>query len=118
MDTTALMSLEARPVAVMQPAMMPAMQHATATVMVPLPPASRASNILAGVMRLPLSKRLTTMATRIATVAENCMVRVLVVTSHTSTTSGSSRYIFLMSLLITGSSSLGMPLRRSFFASR
>ena len=84
-------SLEARPVAVMHPAITPAMAQATATVMVPLPPASRASRILFRLMRLSLSNRFTAMVTRMAMLAENCMVRVLVVTRATSTTSGSSR---------------------------
>ena len=41
--TMALIRMEARPVTVMQPAMMPAMAQATATVTAPLAPASRAS---------------------------------------------------------------------------
>ena len=45
METTAEIILEARPVAVMQPEMTPAMEQATATVMVPLPPASSASRM-------------------------------------------------------------------------
>ena len=40
MATMPEISLEARPVAVMQPAMQPATAQATATVMVPFPPAS------------------------------------------------------------------------------
>ena len=41
--TMALIRMEARPVTVMQPAMIPAMAHATATVMAPLAPASSES---------------------------------------------------------------------------
>ncbi len=42
--TMALISMEARPVTVMQPAMMPAMAQATATVMALRAPASRDSS--------------------------------------------------------------------------
>ena len=41
--TMALMRIEARPVTVMQPAMIPAIAHATATVMAPFAPASSES---------------------------------------------------------------------------
>ena len=84
-------SLDARPVEVMQPATIPAMVHADATVMVPLPPASRASMILPGVMRLSALNRPTRMVTRIAIAAELCMVRVPLDTRTTRTTSGVSR---------------------------
>jgi hypothetical protein len=46
MAMTPPMSLEARPVTVMQPAIMPAMEQATATVMQPRPPASRELKII------------------------------------------------------------------------
>ena len=70
METTAEIILEARPVAVMQPEMTPAMEQATATVMVPLPPASSASRMRPKVIGSSRSMMLTTMATRIAMVAE------------------------------------------------
>ena len=50
--------------------------------------------------------------------AEKAMVLKLVETMTTSTTSGSSRYIFLISCLNTGSWSLGMPRSPVRFASR
>ena len=90
-ETTALIRREARPVAVMQPEMMPAMPQATTTVMVLLPPASRASRILLTLTRFSLSKRLTKIVAKIARVAENCMERALVETSATSSTRGVSR---------------------------
>ena len=83
--TTAVMSFEARPVEVMQPATRPAMAQATATVMLLLAPASRASSTLVRV-RLSLVSglcvtRLTTLLAmptpivmRMAMAAENCMV--------------------------------------------
>ena len=46
MPTMMLMSLDASPVTVRQPAMTPAMPQATATVMTPRPPASRESKML------------------------------------------------------------------------
>ena len=90
-DTTAEMSLDARPVVVMQPAITPAIAQATATVMVPLPPASSASIILPKVRRFSLFRKPTIMATNIAMVAEVCMVRTLVETMTTRTMSGKSR---------------------------
>ena len=90
-DTMARRSLDARPVEVIQPATIPAMVHADATVMVPLPPASRASMILPRLMRLSELNRPTTMVTRIAMAAELCMVRVPFDTRITRTTSGASR---------------------------
>ena len=89
--TMAVISLEARPVEVMQPATIPAMAQATATVMVPLPPASKASMNLFTVMRSSLLKRLTMMVITMATAAQNCMVRRSRETMTTSTTRGSSR---------------------------
>ena len=87
----AVISLEARPVEVMQPATIPAMAQATATVMVPLPPASRASKILAGVMRSSLLTIPTRMVITMATAAQNCMVFMFRETMTTRTTRGSSR---------------------------
>ena len=46
MPTMTLISLDARPVMVRQPAMTPAMPQATATVMTPRPPASREAKML------------------------------------------------------------------------
>ena len=54
---------------------MPAMAQATATVMAPLAPASSASTILPKVSRSSLFRKPTTMAARMDTAAENCMVR-------------------------------------------
>ena len=73
--TMALIRMEARPVTVMQPAIIPAMAQATATVMAPLAPASSASTILPKVSRSSLFRKPTTMAARMDTAAENCMVR-------------------------------------------
>ena len=93
----------------MQPEIMPAMEQAVATVMLPRPPASREEKIMFQSFfpahrgrLLPLSAasffpsmnragRLTIMDRMIAMEAENCSVRVLVATSQTSTTRGSSR---------------------------
>ena len=72
--TIAVMSLEARPVTVMQPAMTPAIEQATATVMVPLPPASRASRNFAGVRRLSLLITPTMIAAMMDRAAAFCMV--------------------------------------------
>ena len=91
METTAVISLEARPVAVMQPAMMPAMEHATATVMVPLPPASSASNIFLNEMRSSPLRSPTTTQAIMETDAANCIVRAPLTTSHTRIISGRSR---------------------------
>ena len=100
--TMAVISLEARPVVVMQPATRPAMEQAAATLMVPLAPASRASKNLPTVMLSDLSGflvtllttlviRPTTMVTMMAMVAEDCMVRLPEDTSQTRITRGSSR---------------------------
>ena len=136
MATTPLMSFEASPVTVMQPAMMPAMEQATATVMLPLPPASSALRIMEPVLfaaspaaapgaplcAATLSRtvpiRLTAMATRMAIAAENCSERTFAVTIHTRIISGSSRYRSRASLRNGVSSARGMPFRPSFFASR
>ena len=75
----------------MQPALIPAIAQATATVRVPRPPASKASKIFFGVMRLSLSNKLTRMARMIAIDALVCKVFVLVLTSQTRTTRGASR---------------------------
>ena len=72
--TMVLSSLEARPVTVMQPEMMPATPQATATVMEPLMPPSRASRNLVGVIRFSLLMRPTTMATAMAMEALKAMV--------------------------------------------
>ena len=93
------MSLDARPVTVMQPAIMPAMEQATATVMLPLPPASSASRIIRPVLLavtptvLPrfvsctsaaasriVPTRLTAMEMRIAMEAAYCSERMFAVT--------------------------------------
>ena len=63
-EIIALISSFARPVIVIQPEMMPATPQAAATVIVPFPPATRASSNLAGVIRFFLSKRLTKIARR------------------------------------------------------
>ena len=108
--TTPLMSLDARPVTVMQPAIMPAMEQATATVMLPLPPASSASRIIRPVFLavtptvLPrfvsctsaaasriVPTRLTAMEMRIAMEAAYCSERMFAVTTQIKNTSGSSR---------------------------
>ena len=113
----------------MEPATSPAMAQATATVTQLLAPASSASTNFEKVRLSLLSSLLVARVTRllkrptrivipIATAAENCMVRLLVETSQTSTTSGSSRYTFGRSSRKRGSSLRGMPLRPSFFASR
>ena len=73
--TIVLMRMDARPVTVMQPAIIPAMAQATATVIAPLAPASSASMTLPTVSRSSLFKKPTTIAARIDTAAENCMVR-------------------------------------------
>ena len=87
----ALRSLEARPVTVMQPEMMPATPQATATVMEPLAPPSRELKIMAprsprercmpipalGLLCTPsrmMSGRLTTMVATMASAAEYAMV--------------------------------------------
>ena len=91
MVTTAVISLEARPVDVMDPATSPAMAQATATVTVLLAPASSASTKRENVRLSLLSSLLVTTVTRllkrptrivtpIATAAENCMVRLFVAT--------------------------------------
>ena len=54
---TPLMRREARPVTVMQPAMMPAMEQATATVMQPLPPAFKHRVFKTGIGRTALHAR-------------------------------------------------------------
>ena len=108
--TTPLMSLDARPVTVMQPAIMPAMEQATATVMLPLPPASSASRIIRPVFltampaALPVlvsfasaaasrivPTRLTAMEMRMAMEAAYCSERMFAVTTQIRNTSGSSR---------------------------
>ena len=108
--TTPLMSLDARPVTVMQPAIMPAMEQATATVMLPLPPASSDSRIMRPVFlavmpaTLPVfvsrtsaeasrivPARLTAMEMRIAMEAAYCSERMFAVTTQIKNTSGSSR---------------------------
>ena len=97
-----LSSLEARPVTVMQPEMMPATPQATATVMEPLAPPSRASTILPKVRKsdrsplLPaisttLLIRPTATAATMAMAAEKAMVYMLVETITTSSTRGASR---------------------------
>ena len=107
---TPLMSLDARPVTVMQPAIIPAMAQATATVMLPLPPASSESRIMRPVFlavmpaTLPVlvsrtsaeasqmvPTRLTAMEIRMAIAAENCSERMFAVTIQIRNTSGSSR---------------------------
>ena len=72
--TMAVMSLDARPVTVMQPAMIPAIAQATATVMVPLPPASSASRNFSGVRRLSLLITPTMIAAMMDRAAAFCMV--------------------------------------------
>ena len=89
--STPLMSLEARPVTVTQPAIMPAMPQATDTVMAPLPPASRASRIFSGVRRSLWLRKPTMTAARMEKAAARCMVVVPALTSHTSSTRGASR---------------------------
>ncbi len=89
--TMALMRIEARPVTVMQPAIMPAIAQATATVMAPFAPASNASKIFLKVRRSSLFKKPTMTAARMDTAAENCMVFAPEETSQTSRTSGASR---------------------------
>ena len=100
--TIAVISVDARPVVVMQPATRPAIAHATATVTVLLPPASSASKNFSTVkcsagssMFLDLLIMLliipTMMVQTIAIAAEVCMVRAWVETRTTRTTSGSSR---------------------------
>ena len=106
MFTTALTSLDARPVTVIQPATMPAMEQATATVMQPRPPASREEAIMVAVsftawaakpspcwarLSRRMWGRLTRMVSTMAMAAENWRVRTPVDTSHTSTTRGTSR---------------------------
>ena len=103
---------------VMQPATRPAMAQATATVMVPLPPASRASRNFVGVSRSSGLTIPTRMAMPMATVAENCMVFRLRDTMTTRTTRGRSRYTLGSRDRSRGSSSRGMPFRPSFLASR
>ena len=78
--TMELMSLEARPVAVMQPAITPAIAQATATVMVPLPPASSASTIFIGVSFASRLIRPTTTLAIMDSAAAYCMVQALVET--------------------------------------
>ena len=89
--TMALMRMDARPVTVMQPAIMPAIAQATPTVIAPFAPASSASKIFLSVRRSSLFKKPTMMAARIDTAAENCMVFAPEETSQTSRTSGASR---------------------------
>ena len=100
--TIRVIRIEARPVEVMQPATRPAIEQATATVMVPLPPASSASSALAMVRLSVVSGLLvalftnvlmmpTTMVIPMAMVAESCMVNWFVDTSTTRMIRGSSR---------------------------
>ena len=89
--TMALMRMDARPVTVMQPAIMPAIAQATPTVIAPFAPASSASKIFLSVRRSSLFKKPTMMAARIDTAAENCMVFAPEETSQTRSTSGASR---------------------------
>ena len=89
--STPEISLEARPVTVTQPAIMPAMPQATDTVMAPLPPASRASRIFSGVRRSLWLRKPTRTAARMEKTAARCMVVVPALTSHTSSTRGASR---------------------------
>ena len=102
----------------MQPAMTPAIEQATATVMVPLPPASRASTILAKFSWLSLFIRPTAIAATMDSAAAFCMEAVLKLTRTMSSTMGSSRYIFETSCLPGTISLREMPFRPSFFASR
>ena len=109
MAITAPMSLEARPVTVMQPAIMPAMEQATATVMQPRPPASSELKIILSLLTntspasfqpvLPASwlsdmaaGKDTKMVRMMAMDAENCRERMLAVTSHISSARGIKRY--------------------------
>ena len=100
--TTMLMSLEPRPVEVTHPATRPAMEQATATVMVLLAPASSASMNFENVRLSDVSPvfdslliRLfaipTTMVTTMAIAADACMEFLPVETRYTRMTSGSSR---------------------------
>ena len=100
--TIVLNSLEARPVTVMQPEIMPATPQATATVMEPLAPPSRASMILPKVRKssrlllllaisTTLLTRPTATAATIAMAAEKAMVYMLVETMTTNSTRGARR---------------------------
>ena len=90
-ETIPLIRIDAKPVTVMQPAMIPAMAQAQATVMAPRAPASSASRIFFRVMRFFGFSAPTTMVATMDRAAAVWMVRVLEDTSHTSSTSGISR---------------------------
>ena len=68
-----------------------AIEQATETDIAPFPPAASASSIFMTLMRLSLSKRLTSMVAPIETVAANCMVLAPVATSMISSIIGASR---------------------------
>ena len=98
--TMAPMSLEARPVTVMHPATIPAIEQATITVMQLFPPAERDSRIIFPVFFAILPKFFsalrwpgiaTRMATAIAIDAEYARLLMLPATSHTRMMMGRSR---------------------------
>ena len=116
--TTIEINSEANPVEVMQPATSPAIAQATATVITPLPPASRASRIF---FKFILSSELnnpTIMLIPIATVAENCIVYIFVETKITRIINGNNKYIFGNKFFNFGNSSFGIPFKPNFLASR
>ena len=111
MSTITLMMVEASPVTVMQPAIMPAMAHATATGMTFLVPAANASTVVnrailpvcASTAKKPspsarsrqlFIRKLTKpmrKAPKMEMAALTAMVRVPEATNHTSSTSGRMR---------------------------